>query len=921
MRKLTISTSPSRFVSTMRRQAVSWRALTAKLSKPVRTKDTFAEYLSWDKERQNQSKDVGFYVIGAYEGDLRRNAEYQSRGVVTLDIDLPGLDFEAKLLAAFGAHAFYWHSTRKHCPERPRIRVHIPLAEDVNDAEKFQALSRLLASRYDIEAVDRVSFIPAQMMYFPSVCSDGEFRFGRHDGPWLDPDTELNSYFFDWTSRTEWPRAKAEPPPETRADKAANPLAKPGIIGAFCRAFRITDVLETHIAGTYEPAGENRWRYHSAEGAGGALVFDQDTALYSFHTGHDPVARRSTNAFDLVRIHKFGHLDKAAEEAGQDLGTMTPTELPSFRAMQEFAMSLPEVVGELTAVEAFEELPEGEAASEAPQGSRIGAAPPENRALQVDAPEAGAKPTALAPASSTGADRLAASRARLRAAVEDCDDADRLVDAVVPQVVGAALGPVEEGRMLEVVADRHQELTGRRLSLVALKQQAGELRKKMEARARAGMGEREQTALQQQMELEGVALDGDGEPVQSVDNIIKCLRAGASAGGYSVGYDTFLQTEVIREPGPSSRWRPWKDTDYTRLRLALEAIGFTTFGGGNELIRQAVALIAEQNTFDSAQAWLGELLWDQVPRVRRFAERYLGTAPGPYPEGASEYLWTELAGRVLEPGCKADMMVVFYGPQGSLKSTAVAALAPSPGMSVKIHFSEPDGDKARKIQGKLTVEIDEMRGMATSDEDAIKSFLSARGDSWIPKYRERAISAQRRCAFIGTTDKQEFLSDLAGNRRYLPLSIGRIDLAAIERDREQLWAEAAELFMRGGVSHAVERIAGDAHAAHQRGDVWDDAVREWLDLPAGVCEGFDALEAGPEARNRDGLVRIDQVLMGAIKMPLDRIKRVEEQRMAGCLQRAGMKKGFRWFNGRSNRGWVDASPKERVIKGTSEGDE
>ena len=472
---------------------------------------------------------------------------------------------------------------------------------------------------------------------------------------------------------------------------------------------------------------------------------------------------------------------------------------------------------------------------------------------------------------------------------------------------------MEEARLLEVLADRHQELTGRRLPLVALKQQAGELRKRMEVRGRAGVTEKEQTALQEAMAFEGVVLDGDGDPVQSVDNIIKCLKAGASAGGYSIGYDTFLQTEVIREPGaaPGARgWRPWKDTDYTRLRLALEALGFTTFGGGNELIRQAVALIAEQQTFDSAQAWLGELLWDQVPRVRSFAARYLGaTESGGYGEGLSEYLWTELAGRVREPGCKADMMVVLYGPQGSLKSTVVAALAPTAEMSIKIHFSEHDGDKARKIQGKLTVEIDEMRGMATSDEDAIKSFLSARSDSWIPKYRERPVTAWRRCAFIGTTDKQEFLSDLAGNRRYLPLSIGKIDLEAIERDREQLWAEAAEMFDRSGVSHAVERIAGAAHAAHQRGDVWDEPIREWMAKPAGVSEQFEDVRGARGGRtgertNGEGLITVVQVLTQALLIPVGQIKRDHQNRVISLFKRDGYEQTVRWSDGKSRRGWA-----------------
>lgn len=913
MRKLPISWAGSRFDREMHFREISWTMLKAKLSAPVVTADTFSEYLTWSREQQTQSKDVGYYIVGQFADNLRHNAEFERRGTVTLDIDYPKGDFEQRLLDAFGEYEFFWHTSRKSSPNAPRVRVHLPLSRDVTSAEEYEALTRHMASLFGFDEVDRVSFIPAQMMFWPSVCSDGVFQTGCNPGDWLDPDFVLGTAFMDWRNRAEWPRSENEAPPETRKDKVDSPLSKPGVIGAWCRAFSITRCLEEIIPGVYEPSGsETRWRYTKSEGGTGAVVYDRDTAIYSHHTNHDPIAGRSTNAFDLVRIHKFGELDAEVDP----LDGLTPTQMPSFIEMTGFAMTFDEVVAELdrtAAYDDFEDEPEALA-------SAGGEAPPpvveDEEAWEDDLP--GEKPLnghnghngagvngknghhgpaadelGLGPGS-----RIAEKRLILRQKIDDCEQADDLEDKILPAIVGASLTPSAETLLLQQMAERHKQMTGLRMNLPALRKTADNLRRRMLAREERSGGQDVAES-----DLPGVELtrNEDGEVLNTVDNIIHYLEAGS--GGYTIGFDTFLATEMLSPDGAA--WKPFRDTDYTRLRRALERFGFKSFGGGNELIRQAVALIAEEHTFDSAQAWLRGLMWDGVPRIEQFVARYLGGEDSAYSRAVGRYIWSAMAGRVLRPGAKADMMPILYGPQGARKTTIVGSLVPDEQFHCRVSFKNRDDDTLRKMAGKLVAEVPELRGMNTADEEGIKGFLDATHDEWVPKFKEKPLRMGRRLIFFGSVDKPEFLSDIAGNRRYLPVSVGVIDVETLAAEREQLWAEGAELFARlGHVDYSAEKLARPVHAQHTISDgMWDDKIEAWLEQPASMPD-FES-DGAADSRNGDGIFTVADVLEGALREQVSRAGKAEEMRIGRILVRLGYERGTFWDAGvkRARKAW------------------
>lgn len=390
--------------------------------------------------------------------------------------------------------------------------------------------------------------------------------------------------------------------------------------------------------------------------------------------------------------------------------------------------------------------------------------------------------------------------------------------------------------------------------------------------------------------------DRNGRILATVGNLEMALRRGDVAQ-WHVGYDSFSD-EVMLAPWGTQDWRPFCDDDYTRLRVRLESNGNGFRPIGREIIRDVVAMVAQDKRFDSAQTWLNGLRWDGVPRVEDFFERYFSAAPGAYSRAVSRYLWSAMAGRVLDPGCQADMVPILVGAQGVGKTTGVACMVPSAEHFMEVRFDEAEETLARRMRGKLVAEIGELRGMASREIEHIKAFITRRHESWIPKYREFATTFPRRLVFVGTTNSEEFLADETGNRRWLPLRVGRVDRDAIVRDRAQLWAEAAVLWMvEGVVWSGVEEQAAPAHAEHRIVDPWEEIVARWLDEPSGVVGG---------ARNRDVAVRINAVLSAALGLAPAQISRREELRVGKVLRALGGEKRAARVEGLPLKAWFFA---------------
>lgn len=327
--EFTIATAPQRFAKKWKHTKTTWSHLLERLSKPTVTGETVAEYKAMKKSDRDNRKDIGGFVCGYLKGGhrLKQNVEY--RQVVCLDADSPDDDFLTDLDIGMGNVAWGLYTTHSHTAAAPRYRVLIPLDRPVT-ADEYKAIARLLAKDVNIEAMDSTTYEPERLMYWPSKPQDGEFIFRYNDAPILNADDVLNRYE-DWHDTSLWPTSKKEASVTlSTAKKQGDPLTKPGLIGAFCRAHTIEDAIETFLADEYTAcAVEGRYTYAKGSTSAGLVVYD-DKFAYSHHST-DPAGGKLCNAFDLVRLHKFGALDADAAE-----GT-PPNKLPSYVAMVKLA--------------------------------------------------------------------------------------------------------------------------------------------------------------------------------------------------------------------------------------------------------------------------------------------------------------------------------------------------------------------------------------------------------------------------------------------------------------------------------------------------------------------------------------------------------------------------------------------------------
>jgi hypothetical protein len=369
----------------------------------------------------------------------------------------------------------------------------------------------------------------------------------------------------------------------------------------------------------------------------------------------------------------------------------------------------------------------------------------------------------------------------------------------------------------------------------------------------------------------------NGQFAPTLVNITQCLAMPAMP---RLAFDTF-RGEVMIAPIGTEEWRPVDDVIVTRLMMDFERLGFAPIAV--EYMRRAIDEVGNRQQFDSAIRWLNALVWDGVPRIERFFPTYAGTEDDHYTRAVSLYLWTGLAGRVLEPGVKADMVPVLIGAQGVGKTWSLQALVPDPDHYAEISLLERDDDSARLMRGKLVCEIGELRGLSKRDIESVKSFLSRRHEQWIPKYREFAITFPRRCLMIGTTNQNQFLEDDTGNRRFLPLTVGKLEREAIVADRLQLWAEGAERYRRSGVAwRDAETLAQARHVVHMVTDSWEVSIERWLGEAPTPPPGH-----GPIPPPAERAFHIADVLREALKMPPERMNRTAEMRAARVLRGLG----------------------------------
>ncbi|MDK3021721.1 VapE family protein [Cupriavidus taiwanensis] len=319
-----------------------------------------------------------------------------------------------------------------------------------------------------------------------------------------------------------------------------------------------------------------------------------------------------------------------------------------------------------------------------------------------------------------------------------------------------------------------------------------------------------------------LAANSRQEPYPNLDNCIAVLQGHLRFAG-RIWYDTFHQeimtTWDCEEP------RQWVDADRLRVATVFQRdFGLSKFG--DEIVEKAAIAVAHADQRDELRDWLKSLRWDGTPRLDAWLQHAVGAPADEYHNAIGRNFILAMVARGLVPGCKADTMPVFEGAQGAGKSRLLSILGGK--YYAELTESLDTKDFFVVIQGKWLVEIAELDAFRRADVTRIKQVLSAQQDRCRLPYAKRAVDLPRRVVFAGTTNEQEYLRDPTGARRFWPLTVARIDHDWLQRNREQLFAEAVERFQDGASWWDVPaEAAKEQTEARRETDAWENAIAEY----------------------------------------------------------------------------------------------
>lgn len=376
----------------------------------------------------------------------------------------------------------------------------------------------------------------------------------------------------------------------------------------------------------------------------------------------------------------------------------------------------------------------------------------------------------------------------------------------------------------------------------------------------------------------------NGKPMSTLANVMIALR-NDPAVKEALAYDEMLRTSMLMhacDDDPDFSLRPVTDADVGHLQEWLQAAGLRRVG--TVTVHQAVELRANECAFHPVRDYLEALTWDGQLRVASWLNIYLGAETKPYTEAVGRMFLIAMVARIFQPGCQADYMLTLEGSQGELKSNACRILGGA-------YFSDhlPDvaiagKDVSQHLRGKWLIEVTEMHAMSRAETSQLKAFITRTIERYRPSYGRMETIEPRQCLFIGTTNKTVYLRDETGGRRFWPITCGKIDVAALARDRDQLLAEAVALYHNGmhwWPSREFERehIVPEQEDRFET-DVWEEKIAEFLRLK-------DKVTVGEVARN-------------ALFLDTPRIGTSDQRRIAAVLEH------LRWRRKRDEKGrwWV-----------------
>jgi len=387
----------------------------------------------------------------------------------------------------------------------------------------------------------------------------------------------------------------------------------------------------------------------------------------------------------------------------------------------------------------------------------------------------------------------------------------------------------------------------------------------------------------------------DGEMRKTVANVITILARDPRWDG-RLAYHAMRECPVILTPidwheddAPAKPYTgPWTDADSIRASSWLARTWELDVSA--LMVSEAIEAVSRRQVVDPVRDYLRSLVWDGVQRLPTFLPTYFGAERSEYTKATGTRWMISAVARALSPGCKVDCVLVLEGRQGTGKSSALRALCPVPEVFCDDELMLGNKDAPQNLSGKWIYELGEIDKLSRHDLSTQKAFVTRQTDTYRPSFGRRSRDFPRHTVFAATVNPGDYLRD-EENRRYWPVRAPSVSVKLLERDRDQLWAEAVVRYDGGEPWHVdTPELAALCRAEQdqrKRIDPWTQRIAEWTaQRRARPCTHDTAC---PCVRCRG--VTTTEVLSEAISMQLERQGTAEEMRVGAILRAIGWEKG------------------------------
>jgi len=340
--------------------------------------------------------------------------------------------------------------------------------------------------------------------------------------------------------------------------------------------------------------------------------------------------------------------------------------------------------------------------------------------------------------------------------------------------------------------------------------------------------------------------------------------------------------------------KPLKDTDYTRIKRWM----FKQYGVhfSTEIIVEATNYVAEINGHNPLTSWLNKSVWDGVPRMDEWLVRACGGEDNKLTREIGRRWLIQCIARAMEPGCKADCVLILVGPQGARKSTTFRILG-SPEYFCDTPMDIGSSNAYMQIHRAWIYEVAELDSIRRARNSSTKAFLSAQEDTFRLPYARQTVTLKRHTVFCGTTNKAEFITDETGSRRYWPIQVGKMDTDWTEHNRSQLWSEAVVAYKNGEkwyLENETQEELNKQSSDFRQFDPWHEIVERYIRANGLNMSTTDLMEQG-------------------LKLEKYQMTRASEMRVGDIMRQLGFDRVRKRVFGDRKYVWVEAN-KDNVIE-------